>query len=185
MYPLPPDTKTPLTRGDVAAASWPLFLSYCLSHRDALSLISTADTSVTTCGRAPGETVHPLSPPPTTPWWDTPHPRRSSPHSITAECLLKCALQWRWMRAGNWLDDIFRGGGGDAALFKTRGGRPLLRAKNNDVSLLFIMSGLVKARQITSSSLVNRFVKGWQTSKSDYSNILNWLIAEHVGLQYK
>lgn len=122
--------------------------------------------------------------PPTTPWWDTPHPRRSSPHSITAECLLKCALQWRWMRAGNWLDDIFREGG-DAALFKTRGGRPLLRAKNNDVSLLFIMSGLVKARQITSSSVVNRFVKGWQTSKSDYSNILNWLIAEHVGLQYK
>lgn len=43
-----------------------------LSQSDALSLIWTADTSVTTCGRAPGETVHPLSPPPLEPLGETP-----------------------------------------------------------------------------------------------------------------
>lgn len=60
MYSLPPDTPYPRR----CHCSMRAIVLVILSHRDALSLIWTADTSVTTCGRVPGETVHPLSPPP-------------------------------------------------------------------------------------------------------------------------
>lgn len=72
-------------------------------------------------------------------------------HSITTECLLKCSLQWRWMRVGNCLDDISWRGTPRQGV-----GHPLLRLwKNNDVQACYLSCHLVI------QCMVGWIVYGW------------------------